>query len=150
MNRHNTRIVAAVIALISSAILAASVFCTWAIAHGASMRWRLVFRALCHGIPSRCLELWNVPMPICARCTAIYAGLIAGLIVFSLLPRIQAHAARRILAFAVIPMFIDGLTQLAMLRESTNPLRIETGLLAGAAFAFWALSEVESHVISTA
>ena len=54
------------------------------------------------------------------------------------------------LVIAALPMFVDGITQLAMLRESSNPLRIETGLLAGAAFAFWALSEVESHVLSTA
>ena len=148
--KRNTRILAATIALGSSLILAASVFCTWAISNGASMRWRLAFRALCHGIPARCLELWNVPMPICARCTAIYAGLLGGIVLFLILPRIQGLIARRILAFAAVPMFIDGLTQLAGLRESTNLLRIETGLLAGAAFAFWALSEVESHVLSTA
>jgi uncharacterized membrane protein len=148
--KRNTWIVAAVIAFISSSILSASVFCTWAIAHGASMRWRLVFRVLCHGIPDRCIELWSVPMPICARCTAIYVGLMAGIAVFSLLPRIQAHLVRKMLAVAALPMFVDGITQLAMLRVSNNPLRIETGLLAGAAFAFWALSEVESHVLSTA
>lgn len=148
--KRNTSFLAATIAFLSSFILAASVLCTWAISNGASMRWRLAFRALCHGIPQRCLEIWNVPMPICARCTAIYAGLLAGIALFLILPRISAHVARRILALAVVPMFIDGITQLAMLRESTNLLRIETGLLAGAAFAFWALSEVESHVLSTA
>ena len=148
--KRNTWILAATIALVSSMILAASVFCTWAIANGASMRWRLAFRALCHGIPQRCLELWHVPMPICARCTAIYAGLMAGILLFMILPRIQAHLARKILAIAAVPMFIDGLTQLTGLRESTNLLRIETGLLAGVAFTFWALSEVESHVLSTA
>lgn len=148
--KRNTRILAATIAFLSTATLAVSVWCTWAIAHGASMRWRLLFRALCHGLPQRCLYIWNVPMPICARCTAIYAGLLAGILLFMVLPRIHAHLARRILAFAAVPMFIDGITQLAMLRESTNLLRIETGLLAGAAFAFWALSEVESHVLSTA
>ena len=148
--KRNTWILAATIAFISSMVLAASLLCTWAIAHGASMRWRLAFRALCHGIPQRCLEIWNVPMPICARCTAIYAGLMAGIVLFLILPRIQAHLARKILAIAAVPMLIDGLTQLAMLRESTNLLRIETGLVAGMAFAFWALSEVESHVLSTA
>ena len=148
--KRNTRIVAALIAFVSSAILSASILCTWAIAHGASPQWRLVFRALCHGIPTRCLELWNVPMPICARCTAIYVGLIAGIILFPLFPRLQEIKARWVLGIAALPMFIDGITQLAMLRESTNPLRIETGLLAGAAFAFWALSAVESHVLSTA
>ncbi len=148
--KRNTRIVAAVIAFIASGILAASTLCTWAIAHGASMRWRLLFRILCHGIPQRCLELWNVPMPICARCTAIYAGLLAGILAFVLLPRLQELKARWIVGIACVPMFIDGLTQLAMLRESTNPLRIETGLVAGAAFALWALSAVESHVLSNA
>jgi len=148
--KRNTRIVAALIAFVSSAILSASILCTWAIAHGASMQWRLVFRALCHGIPARCLQLWSVPMPICARCTAIYVGLIAGILLFPFLPRLQEIKARWVLAIAGLPMFIDGITQLAMLRESTNPLRIETGLLAGAAFAFWALSAVESHVLSTA
>lgn len=148
--KRNTRIVAAVIAFAASAILGASTLCTWAIAHGASMRWRLLFRALCHGIPKRCLELWNVPMPICARCVAIYAGLIAGIALFMILPRLQEVTARRILGFGILPMFVDGITQLAMLRESTNPLRIETGLLAGMAFALWALTAVESHVLSTA
>ena len=148
--KRNTRIVAALIAALSSAILSASVFCTWAIAQGASMRWRLLFRALCHGIPSRCLELWNVPMPICARCAGIYVGLIGGIILFPFLPHLQEIKARWVLGLAALPMFIDGITQLAMLHESTNPLRIETGLLAGAAFAFWALSAVESHVLSTA
>lgn len=149
MNR-NTRIVAALLAFVSAAILSASVICTWVIAHGASMKWRLLFRAMCHGIPERCLELWNVPMPICARCTAIYAGVIAAVLLFPLLPRIPEIKARWVLAIAATPMLIDGITQLAMLRESTNILRIETGLPAGAALAFWALCAVESHVLSTA
>ncbi len=147
---RNARIVAAVIAFIATSILSASTLCTWAIAHGASMRWRLLFRVLCHGIPHRCLELWNVPMPICARCTAIYAGLIGGVVLFLLLPRLRELTARWIVAIACLPMVLDGLTQLMTLRESTNPLRIETGLLAGAAFALWALNAVESHVLSTA
>lgn len=148
--KRNTRIVAALIAFVSSVILSASAVCAWAIAHGASMRWRLLFRPLCHGIAERCLELWNVPMPICARCTAIYVGLIAAVLLFPLLPRVHEATARWILAIAATPMFIDGITQMAMLRESTNLLRIETGAAAGLAFAFWALSAVESHVLSTA
>src|SRR5207302_3838448 len=123
--KRNTRIVAAVIAGLATAILAASTLCTWAIAHGASMRWRLLFRLLCHGNPNRCLEIWHVPMPICARCTALYAGFLAGIILFMLLPRLQEMTARWILGLAVLPMFLDGITQLATIRESTNPLRFE-------------------------
>jgi uncharacterized membrane protein len=141
--RRDTKIVAAVIAMIAGAILSASVACTWAIAHGASMRWRLLFRMFCHGIPRRCLYAWNVPMPICARCVAIYSGLLAGILLFWLLPNVEEMTARFIVIFSTIPLAIDGLTQLATMRESTNVLRLITGLLAGTAFAFWALTAVE-------
>jgi uncharacterized membrane protein len=143
--KRDTKIVAAVQVAIAGAILSASVACTSAIAHGASMRWRLLFRVFCHGIPERCLYLWNVPMPICARCTAIYVGLIASFAVFLLLPRMTEKFARMVLYTAALPMAIDGLTQLARFRLSSNTLRIETGLLAGIAFGVWALSAVENH-----
>ena len=130
---------------IASAILAASVTCALAIANGASMRWRLLFRLFCHGIPERCLYLWNVPMPICARCTAIYVGLIISIALFLILPRMTERVARIVLFAAAIPMAIDGFTQLAKLRVSTNTLRIETGLILGIAFGVWALSAIENH-----
>jgi uncharacterized membrane protein len=144
--KRDTKIVAVVLAGIASAILAASVTCALAIANGASMRWRLLFRIFCHGIPERCLYLWNVPMPICARCTAIYVGLIASIALFLILPRITERMARIVLFAAAVPMAIDGFTQLARLRVSTNPLRIETGLILGIAFGFWALSAIENHM----
>lgn len=146
--KRDTTIVASVLAAIAGVILSSSVVCAWAVAHGASMRWRLLFRLLCHGIPDRCLYLWNVPMPICARCTAIYAGLVLSVAIFLLLPRLTEAAARMTLVVAVIPMAIDGLTQLARLRESTNGLRVGTGLAAGVAFGFWALTAVETHVFT--
>jgi Predicted membrane protein len=147
--KRDTRIVAATLVAIAGVILSASIACTAAIAHGASMRWRLLFRIFCHGIPERCLVLWNIPMPICARCTAIYAGLALSLAAFLLLPRMKEPVARMALFAAVFPMALDGLTQLVNLRVSTNSLRIETGLLAGIAFGVWALSAVENHVAVT-
>ena len=146
--KRDSAIVAATLAAIATAILSASLFCTWAIAHGASMRWRLAFRLFCHGIPERCFHLWGVPMPICARCTAIYGGLAISLVVFFLLPRMSELAARVVLVIAVLPLAVDGLTQLARLRESTNGLRSATGLLAGLAFGLWAITAVESHVVT--
>lgn len=142
--RRDTKIVAAAIGAVASAILSASLLCTWAIAQGASMRWRLLFRIFCHGIPRRCFTLWHVPMPICARCTAIYAGLLAGILIFAVLPLIEEKLARRMLFVATLPMLIDGLTQLTTLRESTNPLRFATGVVAGIAFTFWALTSVDT------
>ena len=58
------------------------------------MRWRVPFRLFCHGIPERCFYVWGVPMPICARCTAIYAGLALAVFAFFVLPRMSEAAAR--------------------------------------------------------
>lgn len=143
--KRDTWIVAAVLAAIAAGILIASTVCSWAIAHGASMKWRLLFRIFCHGIPGRCLILWGVPMPICARCTAIYGGLALAAVLFRLLPLVRERTARIILYMATAPMALDGLTQLARLRESTNGLRLVTGFAAGIAFGIWALTSVETH-----
>jgi uncharacterized membrane protein len=147
--KRDTKIIAATLVLIAGAILSASVACTAAIANGASMRWRILFRLFCHGIPERCFYLWGVPMPICARCTAIYAGLILSFVVYLILPRMREHVARMVLYAALVPMAVDGLTQLAGLRLSTNSLRLETGLLVGVAFGVWAMSAIENHEIVT-
>lgn len=143
MNRDE-RIVLGVVAGIGAAMLGAATACTWVIAAGASMRLRMLFRLTCHGIARRCIELWGVPMPICARCAGIYAGLLAGSLLAVALPAIRERLMRRVLFAAAIPMAIDGLTQLTGLRESTNTLRIATGLLAGIAFGIWVLSAMRS------
>lgn len=141
--RRDTKIVMGVVAAIPVAILGASSLCAWAIAHGASMQWRLLFRFMCHGIVARCLELFGAPMPICARCVGIYIGMLLGLAVFAALPFLRERVTRWFAIAAVMPLAVDGLTQLAGLRESTNSLRIATGVIAGLAFGMWILSAIE-------
>ena len=144
--KRDTKIVAGAVALIPIAFLGASALCSWAIAHGASMRWRVLFRVMCHGIVERCLTLFGQPMPICARCTGIYLGMLAGLIAFFLVPWVEEKFMRVASLVAVTPLAIDGLTQLAGLRESTNALRMGTGIAAGVAFGMWVLSAVQQPV----
>ena len=141
--KRDTLIAGSAFLLIPIGMLSAAVGCTWAIAHGASPMLRLLFRPACHGIPSRCLTIWNTPMPICARCTAIYAGLFIGLLMFFVAPWLNEKFARWTLYVAAVPMGIDGVTQLLRLRESTNSLRIATGSIAGFAFGYWILSAIE-------
>ena len=143
-----SRFTALALAGFSSAILGASAACSWLIAHGWSMQWRMLFRLICHGIPSRCLLLFGVPMPICARCTAIYLGLIAGTVVFRFIPRMSEMAARAMAIAAALPMALDGGTQLIRLRESTNELRVVTGLMAGIALAVWLLTAARTSSAS--
>jgi uncharacterized membrane protein len=141
--KRDTRVLLVALVPIPALILAASALCSWAVAHGASPRWRLLFRVMCHGIATRCLQMFGVAMPICARCVGVYAGLLGGLLLFPLLPAVRERAMRIAAFVAVTPLAIDGLTQLARLRESTNPLRLATGLVAGFAFGLWILTAVE-------
>jgi uncharacterized membrane protein len=143
--KRDTKIVAAFVAAIPVLILGASTLCSWAIAHGASMRWRLLFRVMCHGIERRCLLMFGVPMPICARCTGIYIGLFAGVVTFILFPIVEERLLRMTMYAAAVPMAIDGITQAIRLRESVNPLRLATGFIAAFTFGIWALTAIEAH-----
>jgi uncharacterized membrane protein len=140
---RNARIAALAFICIPVFILGTSVLCSWAVAHGASANWRIPFRIFCHGIPERCLLLWGVPMPICARCTAIYIGLFAGLITFAAMPWMREGVLRIVMYAAILPLAVDGITQLIHLRESNNALRFGTGIIAGLAFGIWVLSAIE-------
>jgi uncharacterized membrane protein len=151
--KRDTKIVLAFVAAIPTAILGAATLCTWAIAQGASMQWRMVFRLMCHGKVERCLELFGAPMPICARCVGIYGGMLIGILAFWAVPLLRERVMRGVAFAAAAPLALDGLTQLTGLRESTNELRIATGVIAGLAFGLWILSAVErredgcSHIL---
>lgn len=141
--KRDTKIVAGVVAAIPLFVLSAATLCTAAIASGASAKWRLLFRTLCHGMPARSFELFGAAMPICARCTGIYIGLFAGVLAALVLPWVEERVMRMWALVAAAPMAIDGITQLIGLRESTNALRIATGLVAAAVFSVWVVMVVE-------
>ena len=147
--KRDLRIVVAFVGAIPLLILGAAALCSAAIAAGASAQWRLLFRVMCHGRVERSLELFGAPMPICARCTGIYVGVLAGLIGFFLVRAAARRVSERVFRLGglvlLVPMAIDGLTQAAGLRESTNELRIATGVIAGLAFGLWILSVVEDR-----
>ena len=151
--KRDTKIVLAVIAAIPTLLLGAASVCAFAISQGASMQWRLLFRLLCHGRIERSLELFGAPMPLCARCTGIYLGLLVGILAFWAVPLLRERVMRVVALVCVAPLAIDGLTQLTGLRESTNELRVATGVVAGLAFGLWILSAVErrkdasSHIL---
>ncbi|MGG4495681.1 DUF2085 domain-containing protein [Brevibacillus reuszeri] len=79
----------------------------------------------CHRLPSRSIYLNGKQIPLCARCMAILLGYLTLPALF-LMP----------LPFWVgvllqVPMLADGFTQYKKWRESTNWLRVVTGLLSG-------------------
>lgn len=77
--------------------------------------------------------------PVCARDIAIYLGAwISGIAVYFTKWR-DAKRTPNPLFFilALIPIGLDGGTQLLGWRESTNELRVLTGMIAGLAFSFY-------------
>ncbi len=78
---------------------------------------------------------------MCARNTAIFAGLLLGALGFAVWTRGRLESEewpnKWLLVAALVPIAIDGTTQLVMLRESTNTLRLATGGLAGFALSFY-------------
>ncbi len=84
----------------------------------------------CHGVPDRCFTIRGHTFPICARCTGLLIGVAAGFLGPATL-HLGPIAAIGVASLFVGPLLVDGFTQLAGLRQSTNPLRLATGLIGG-------------------
>jgi uncharacterized membrane protein len=99
--------------------------------------------AICHRIAARSFMIDDTQMPLCARCTGIYLGVITGLLVavtrgrikVSRLPPIRVNL---ILALFVVAIGVDGLNSYVQLFPATtglytpqNWLRLVTGMGGG-------------------
>jgi uncharacterized membrane protein len=98
--------------------------------------FNFIGRLVCHQLPDRTLFVGGHYLPVCARDTGAYVGLLLG---YFLLPlrREEAHGPPNlwITSLMVMPMIVDAGTQWVGLRTSTNELRLMTGLLFGVALA---------------
>ncbi len=83
----------------------------------------------------------GLKLPVCARDVGIYGGMLLGGIFWVLKKRKDPGAWPSLvwLVLALIPTAIDGTTQLFGMRESTNALRLWTGLILGVAMAYYIL-----------
>ncbi|MGI8469372.1 MAG: DUF2085 domain-containing protein [Pyrinomonadaceae bacterium] len=97
------------------------------------------FSYLCHQMPERSFYFDGNPLAVCARCFGFYAGFFLGIIVYPLfrtlyytepLPRVWLFAA-------MIPMGVDWSLTFFGIWENTHFSRLATGLILGAACAFF-------------
>lgn len=79
--------------------------------------------------------------PVCSRDVAIYLAMLIGGILYPFVRKIESTEIpnKWFLVLAIIPIALDGTTQLFTLRESTNALRIITGAIAGFTIPFYLL-----------
>jgi uncharacterized membrane protein len=81
----------------------------------------------CHRLPERSIKFFGLEKFFCSRCLGILFGGFIGFlfIIFNF------HIPISYAIILMIPLIVDGLTQAAGMRESSNLLRLVTGLLFG-------------------
>jgi uncharacterized membrane protein len=101
---------------------------------------------VCHQLPARSFHLWGAQLPVCARCTGIYAGAAAGALVLcdSRLRRRATRLgdrARILLLAAAVPTAVTLVFEWTTGVTPANWIRALAGLPLGAAVA-WAIGMV--------
>jgi uncharacterized membrane protein len=94
--------------------------------------------AICHQLEPRSFHLWGRQMPVCARCTGIYAGAAVGAVLAAARPRAVRLSPRWMVAVATAPIAVSVLVEWTTGVATSNRLRCATGLVAGLAMA-WVL-----------
>lgn len=94
--------------------------------------FRFLGSLVCHQMEERTLIIDKIPLPVCARDTGIYIGVIIGIFFLTARKRFYADWPPKIrhavfLVLMMIPMIIDGITSYMGLRHSDNLTRLITG-----------------------
>jgi len=110
---------------------------------------------LCHQLPERSLFGGSAQVPVCARDTGIYVGFIVSLLVLAALQRnrptgLPSLGVSLLLLGMLMVMVVDGVLSYAGIRETTNAMRLITGLAAGYAMAAVAAPLINDELWRTA
>ncbi len=100
--------------------------------------YKFPFYFFCHRIPDRTFKINKHYFPVCARCTGIYITGFAYFLIATFTPIIYSLELIILAILLIIPMVIDGTSQLLDKRNSTNNIRFFTGLCAGIGLAILA------------
>jgi uncharacterized membrane protein len=107
---------------------------------------------LCHQLVDRSFVAGGVQLPVCARDTGIYVGFVVSLAIIAVLDRGRHRRGMPpawilgIGAAALVLMVWDGATSYLGLRETTNVLRLATGLGVGFALPIVVVPTVNSSL----
>ena len=101
---------------------------------------------VCHQLPKRSYRLWTAQMPVCARCTGIYAGAAIAAIAALAGTGPAIRRARLILAVAVAPSLLTLVYEWTTGRTPANTIRFAAGLPIGVAVAWLIVAASEDQV----
>jgi len=92
---------------------------------------RLGAKTGCHQMNERSFSYKNYQFPLCARCTGLLVGQVAGYCLFMLFARFDLQLLLLPALVSVTALGVDGIGQLKGSWLSTNPRRLITGLFSG-------------------
>jgi uncharacterized membrane protein len=113
-----------------------------------------LFSPVCHQIGERSLEVFGLPLGVCTRCTAVYVGFLAGVLLYPLVRSVNhpAYSPRWIAALAVLPMLVDVVMGWTGLHPVSGATRLFTGAFFGLIVPFVvlpALTEAVQEVVAS-
>jgi uncharacterized membrane protein len=99
------------------------------------------FSPFCHQLTERSFHLDGHSFAVCSRCTGIYAGFAAGVVVYPLIRSLKRtdSPARVWLVIAAVPIGVDWFLGFAGIWANTHLSRFLTGAFLGVVCAFFVL-----------
>lgn len=101
---------------------------------------------ICAQIPSHSFFILGHQLGLCARTLAIYSSMFLGGLVFVLGKKRLPGIPWWVWVLMMLPMALDGTTQMFGWRESTWALRVITGTLFGLGSVWFALPLLQKHL----
>jgi uncharacterized membrane protein len=119
---------------------------------GAAPFFYALFSPICHQIPERSFFLRGFPLAVCGRCLGIYAGFLAGLVLYPFVrgfSRIALPAARLFVLMSV-PVGLDFLIGFLKVWQSPIEVRFATGFLWGVLLPYYFVTGISELVLRRA
>ena len=104
---------------------------------------------VCAQIPSHSFYIFGHQLGMCARNFSIYASMFVGSLIFVLSKKRIPGIPLWLWILMILPMAIDGTTQMFGLRESTWELRVLTGILFGLGNVWFALPLIQKTILES-
>ena len=104
---------------------------------------------VCAQIPSHSFYIFGHQLGMCARNFSIYASMFIGSLIFVLSNKRIPGIPWWLWILMILPMALDGTTQMFGLRESTWELRILTGTLFGLGNVWFALPLIQKTILES-
>jgi Predicted membrane protein (DUF2085) len=117
--------------------IAAEPHASWPLSIAAVVVYR-IGSLLCHQAPERSFHLWSMQMPVCARCSGIYAGAAAAVLFAAVVPeRLRPGPAERAAVIgAALPTIATVAFEWAVGRTPPGWVRAVAGAPIGAVVAW--------------